>query len=275
MTDFMNAILVEDQPLVSIIIPTYNRASFVGTALEACLAQTYRNLEIIVVNDGSPDNTAEVVQSWVEKDARIRLINKNPNEGLPRGLNTGFQHANGAFWTWTSDDNTFLPHAIETMVKVAMQHQSPCLVHADYWILDDAGQSQLITVKPGETLGAKNIVGACFLYHREVGEAIGEYNPDLFLIEDMDYWMRISQRFPLVHVEEPLYQYLRHAGTLSVIRNTEIRLLALCIRKHYGYYGWPRFLKEAAKPILKMSLDQSLTWAQKRQKFAKAQKALF
>ena len=103
-----------EQPLVSIVIPTYNRAHVLAYAVRSVLDQTYTNLELIIVDDNSPDNTRAVVDSF--KDERIRYVKNEPNLKLPRTLNKGFSLAKGSFLTWTSDDNLYANNAIEKMV---------------------------------------------------------------------------------------------------------------------------------------------------------------
>ena len=101
------------EPLVSIVLPTYNRAHLLGHAIRSVLAQMYRNLELIVVDDNSKDDTPSVVRSF--DDARIRCVRNDPNLKLPAALNRGFSLARGELLTWTSDDNLYAPAAIGKM----------------------------------------------------------------------------------------------------------------------------------------------------------------
>src|SRR5438552_1877085 len=101
--------------LVSIVLPTYNRAHFLAGAIRSCLAQTYRNLEVIVVNDGSSDDSSRIVHEFAREDRRVRYVYQQ-NQKLPAALNTGHRLARGSYLTWTSDDNRFDPDAVELMV---------------------------------------------------------------------------------------------------------------------------------------------------------------
>ncbi len=94
-----------DQALVSIVLPTYKRAHVLPSAIRSVLNQTYTNLELIVVDDNSPDDTRDVVASF--GDPRIRYVRNEPNLKLPRALNRGFSLARGEYLTWTSDDNLY------------------------------------------------------------------------------------------------------------------------------------------------------------------------
>jgi len=104
------------QPLVSIVLPTYKRAHVLPSAISSVLNQTHANLELIVVDDNSPDETRDVVASF--SDPRIRYVRNDPNLKLPRTLNRGFSLSRGDYLTWTSDDNLYAPTAIERMVDV-------------------------------------------------------------------------------------------------------------------------------------------------------------
>jgi glycosyltransferase involved in cell wall biosynthesis len=92
-------------------MPTYNQAKYLPSALDGIISQTFQNYELIIVNDGSTDNTAEILA-----DYRLKLdyhLIEQENLKLPRALNTGFSHAKGKYLTWTSSDNIMLPEMIE------------------------------------------------------------------------------------------------------------------------------------------------------------------
>jgi glycosyltransferase involved in cell wall biosynthesis len=215
-----------DQPLVSIVLPTYKRAHVLRGAISSVLDQTYRNLELIVVDDNSPDATRDVVAAF--DDPRIRYVRNEPNLKLPRALNRGFSLARGEYLTWTSDDNLYGETAIEKMVA-AMQRQKCDFIYADYYHfadLDAEGKPlQIRHHKLPDTLHLEqnNHIGACFMYTRQVYEAVGEYDPELFLVEDYDYFMRIAKRFRICHLAEPLYYFRRHDDALYVSRFCEVK----------------------------------------------------
>jgi len=130
---------MERKPLVSIVLPTYNGARYLRESIDSCLRQTYDNLELIIVNDGSTDETEEIVLSY--DDPRIVYAKHHPNAGLPRSLNVGFALAKGDYLAWTSDDNYYADNAIEVMVR-KLQEWEPrvSMVYCDSYIIDEAGQ---------------------------------------------------------------------------------------------------------------------------------------
>jgi glycosyltransferase involved in cell wall biosynthesis len=111
---------MENQPLVSIIIPTYNRAHLIGETLDSVLAQTYQNWECIIVDDGSTDNTDEVVSKYVQNDSRFKYYHR-PKEYWPGGndaRNYGFEVSKGKYVNWFDSDDLMLPEKIEKQIQV-------------------------------------------------------------------------------------------------------------------------------------------------------------
>jgi glycosyltransferase involved in cell wall biosynthesis len=223
--------------LVSIVLPTYKRAHLLPHAIRSVLAQTYRNWELIVVDDNSPDSTPEVVKSF--GDARIRYVRNEPNLKLPRALNKGFALARGDYLTWTSDDNLFADNAIEKMVA-RLQGGDCDFVYADYWLFsEEDAEGRPLDIHhdklPGQLqLEKGNHIGACFLYTRKLYEGVGEYDPELFLVEDYDYFMRAAQRFRFYHLAEPLYYFRRDDDTLYLTRFAEVKASDVLVRYKNG-----------------------------------------
>lgn len=205
-------------PLVSIVLPTHNGARYIEEAIESCLGQTYRNLELIIVDDGSTDGTVGVVERYLESDRRLRLLRHETNRRLPAALNTGFAHAAGRYLTWTSDDNYFCREAIGELAAYLEAHPDVDVVYADCTLIDDEGNpfGRLAAGDPDRLLSSDyNCVHGCFLYKREVHDAVGGYAEDSFLVEDYDFWLRAANSFRLSPYHKDLYYYRMHRGSLS------------------------------------------------------------
>lgn len=221
------------QPLVSIVLPTYKRAHLLAQAMRSVLDQTYANLELIVVDDNSPDDTAAVVQSF--DDPRIRYLKNDPNLKLPRALNRGFSMARGEYLTWTSDDNLLCATAIEKMVGVLTANDCD-FVYADYWLFSEQDADgrplapQQIRQPTTLQLDKGNHIGACFMYTRKLYEAVGDYDPELFLVEDYDYFLRAARQFRFCHLAEPLYYFRRDDATLYCSRFPEVKASDVLVR---------------------------------------------
>ena len=222
-----------DNPLVSIVLPTYKRAHVLPHAIRSVLEQSYQNWELIVIDDNSPDDTAIVVQSF--NDARIHYVKNDPNLRLPRALNRGFALAKGDYLTWTSDDNLLAKNAIEKMVN-RLKAGDCDFVYADYYMFSEQNaDGHPLDVHhdklPGKLqLEKGNHIGACFMYTRKVYEETGEYDPDLFLVEDYDYFIRASKRFRFCHIPEALYYFRRDDATLYLSRFAEVKASDVLVR---------------------------------------------
>ena len=220
--------------LVSIVLPVYNGEKYLAQSIESVLDQTYKNLELIIVNDCSTDSSEEIILKYKSQDERIVYIKNEINSKLPKSLNNGFAIANGEYFTWTSDDNMYHQNAIETMVEFMEQHADVGLVYCDYNIINSGGEIQkTITVGNPEEHIYKNVVGACFIYRRLVTDKVGEYDTSFFLVEDYEYWLRINLNFRISPLNKCLYDYRWHEDSLTLTKSNEINQAVA--RLHWTY----------------------------------------
>ena len=126
------------QPTVSILIPTYNRAAFVRAAIQSALAQTYSDIEIVVLDDASPDETPQVVAEF--EDARLRLVRHPRNLGIVENWRAGLENARGEFFCFLHDDDTFEPQFVEKLLAPLQENPQLIVAFCDHWIMDEAGQ---------------------------------------------------------------------------------------------------------------------------------------
>ncbi len=223
-------------PKISIVLPTYNGSKYIRQAIESCLNQTYRHIELVVVDDCSTDNTPEIIRSFT--DHRIKYIRNEKNQRLPRSLNIGFAAATGDYLTWTSDDNQYLPAALEEMLRFLESRPDVDFVYTDMHLLDlEKGQRTLKTCTHS-SFYFENGIGACYLYTRRVYEAIGEFNPRLEWMEDYDYWLRVEKKFAMRRLAKTLYLYGDHPQSLTSLRYWPIHFLAHLLRFHHGYLSF-------------------------------------
>jgi glycosyltransferase involved in cell wall biosynthesis len=221
--------------LVSIVLPVYNGAGYVRESIESVLQQTYTHFELIVIDDGSTDDTPAIVDEYARRDPRVRVIHQ-PNQRLPRALSNGCRLAQGEFLTWTSDDNRLKPDCLEMLVDCLRRHPDWDMVYANLDIIGPDGQplinspwyggyqtppgSEHISL-PTETLVlnivAGNTVGAAFMYRSRVDVLLGDYSRFRFGTEDYDYWMRVNALFTLRHADfsEPVYDLRFHSTSLT------------------------------------------------------------
>ena len=211
------------EPKVSIVLPVYNGEKYLREAVQSCLNQSYRDFELICVDDASTDRSAEILTELAQDDPRVLCVRHDENRKLPAALNTGFEIASGRYFTWTSDDNLYAPEAIERMVQFLETNSEVDLVYTAYRRIDDDGR-EIETVMPlaPAMLFARNVIGACFLYRQEVHQEIGGYRQEMFLAEDYDFWIRAALRFRLQPLDEVLYTYRSHGGALGQVYAKEV-----------------------------------------------------
>jgi len=223
--------------LVSIVIPCYKGARFLPAAIESCLQQTYPHLEILVVDDCSPDDCAVIAEDYARKDPRITVIRRSQNGGVSAAFNSGFCVATGAYYTRLAQDDVFAPNAIEVMVHHLEQHPDLGLVYMDYQVIDESGKVIGYAAVPGpdEVLSWRNALGLCVMWRRKVWETVGEFDSAFDTAEDFDYWLRISQRFPIGRCDGHAPLFVRvHAGmgTVCFADRQETATLRV-LRRHF------------------------------------------
>lgn len=221
--------------LVSIVLPVYNGSDYVRESIDSVLGQTFHDLELIAVDDGSTDATPQILDEYARQDPRVRVIHQ-ANQRLPTALNTGFRAAKGEFLTWTSADNRLKPDYLARMVDCLRRHPEWDMAYANMDIMGDDGQPLLksgwysgyqtppgsehiaLPADPSElNIVANNYVGAAFMYSNQVNYLVGDYSPLRFGAEDYDYWMRVNALFTLQHVDFPeqVYDYRFHSTSLT------------------------------------------------------------
>lgn len=226
---------MKEMPLVSIVLPVYNGSDFLAKSIESCIAQTYKNWELIIVNDCSKDNSLEIARNFALGDMRIRVLDNEHNLKLPASLNRGFQEAQGNYYTWTSHDNIMNPQMLEKFVDYLVQNTDIGLVTANYTVIDSSDKI-LYTVEhpdPALFMPLGNGIGYAFMYKKEILTEIGEYDTNLFLIEDYDYWIRIWLKYKVGKIYESLYFTRVHEKTLTLERKDEIAQKLYEIRLRY------------------------------------------
>lgn len=228
--------------LVSVVLPVYNGEDYIAEAVESVLSQSISDFELIVVDDGSEDASAEIAESYAKSDKRIRII-RQENQKLPKALNNGFRAAQGEFYTWISADNRMLPNCLETLRQNLKENTDTDFVYGNMYLIDEKGGRISghgwfeMPPKSGRVMlpntacllntVANNTIGAAFMYRAGAAEALGGYSPRMFLLEDYDYFMRMNTMFHIKHIKqtEPIYEYRFHSGSLTS-RDEELGITA-------------------------------------------------
>ncbi len=222
-------------PKVSIVLPTYNGEDYLRESIESVIAQSFTDWELIIVNDCSTDSSPQIAEEYALKDNRIKVIHNKVNKKLPDSLNIGFAAACGDYLTWTSDDNIFHHEALIKMHDFLL-YSDYCMVCAKMRYIDNEGN--VISLVPedfcSDSFYYTNNVRACFMYKRCVLHSIGQYDSDLFCVEDYDYWMRIMNYYKRIgFIPEVLYFYRMHDNSLSSTHYAKVRKQLAKMRNRY------------------------------------------
>lgn len=212
-------------PKVSIVIPVYNGEDYMREAIDSALAQTYDNCEIIVVNDGSTDNTDMIARSYEDK---IRYFSKE-NGGVSSALNVGIENMEGEYFAWLSHDDIYYPEKIQKQLQ-ALQYvgdiTAPLYGSADILLMP---KRQVRHPYPDYIYSLEErqngvfpvlfglVNGCTVLIHKSHFERVGMFDEKLLTAQDVDMWFRIFRNQKIVYVEEPLIQYRCHSGQGSKV----------------------------------------------------------
>lgn len=244
-------------PLVSIVLPVYNGEEFLAQSIESVINQTYKDWELIIVNDCSTDSSLEIAKKYAQKDDRIKIINNEVNKKLPASLNIGFSNAKGEYYTWTSDDNKYYPNALEKMVNFLESNSDFGMVYAICKVLNcPANQNDVWGEIPAtiSNLLEFNVCGACFLYRKNVADKIGKYDTNTFLAEDHDYWLRILLDYKIANIEEVLYEYRLHPNSLTSQYKIKARKLSMDLALKYLPIFKEKYCKDKKYISLKLHI---------------------
>lgn len=237
------------KPKVSIVMPTYNRDKFIEKAVRNVLEQDYPALELVVVNDGSADGTAEILDRYAA-DARMRVLTLE-NLGLPAALNAGFAVATGELLAWSCDDDYYRPGALMALTRELALDKEAGAVFADYELVSDDWGKRCIRTGPISELNVRNTVGLCVLFRRSAWQQTGGFDAAYTLAEDYEYWVRMSRVVRMVRLARVLYEVTDHPATLTSTKVAQVQEVTL--RVQAAHFGPPRDADAYAAQLIRLA----------------------
>jgi glycosyltransferase involved in cell wall biosynthesis len=209
-------------PKVSIVIPVYNGADYLREAIDSALAQTYPDIEVIVVNDGSDDGgmTERIAHSY---GARINYCYKE-NGGVASALNAGIQMMSGNLFSWLSHDDVYNPEKVAAQVAELLKLPKPSVLYGDYEVIDDRSRIlrrvEIRHYAPDEFRQAlicdNPIHGCTALVPRICFERVGLFDERLRTTQDYELWFRMAGEYEFLHMPLVLLKSREHAGQGTV-----------------------------------------------------------
>lgn len=202
-------------PLVSIVIPVYNGSNYMREAIDSALDQTYKNIEIIVVNDGSTDDTEEITKSYGDK---IRYFFKE-NGGVSSALNLGIKEMRGEYFSWLSHDDIYYREKIKKQIDFLMRLQDKDVVlYSDYDLIDEKSRiirtekfdHRTLDAKPEYALFRSAINGCTVLMPKKAFDECGFFDEKLKCTQDYAKWFEMIKSYRFHHLPEVLVGYRLH-----------------------------------------------------------------
>ncbi len=244
-----------EKPLVSIVIATYNMADFLPLAIQSALAQTYRNIEVLIVDDGSTDRTAEAVAPFLD-DSRVRYRTQS-NGGQTIAKNRGIRDSTGEYVAFLDADDLWTPDKLEAQIPLFAASPAVGVVYSAFSYIDEKGNplphvpDKLHRGRVSGPLLILNFVGfGTSVVKRECFERLGLFNESLRMGIDYDLWLRLSTQYEFDYVDRPLLYYREWPGQMS--RNWRSRYLN-------GIEIMQNFLREFPGAVDKRTVDEA--WA--------------
>ncbi len=215
-------------PLVSAIVPVFNREATVGEAVASLAQQTLSDLEIIIVDDGSTDASAQIAERAGGKLARV--IQHSANRGIPAARNTGLEAARGRFIAWLDSDDLARPQRLERQLRFLSRHSDIAVLGSSSGRIGPDGKRKPAARLPfrgHETLAATLLFRSPFQQSSIIGAAHVlkefEYRPEFPVCEDLDMFIRLSRKHRLANMKEVLIDRRLHAGQIGTLESAMVR----------------------------------------------------
>lgn len=220
-------------PRISVVMPNLNNAPYIVKAIDSVLGQTFGDLELIIVDNGSTDESREIAESYAQTDNRVRLIDES-KRGLPQAFNRGVDEARGEFIAELDGDDVYHPEKLFKQLTVMESTPQIGVCYTDGWTMDESGAStgaicsrKTIGTSPAFERGElfslllkKNFIlgGSMMLRASALGGT--RFDENAKYAPDWDFWVRLARRTAFRCVEEPLYGYRVHGQAMSSFRHT-------------------------------------------------------
>lgn len=224
-------------PIISIVTPSYNQGQYIDETIKSVLAQDYPNIEYIVIDGGSTDNTVEILKSYGE---RVRWISEKDN-GQTDAIKKGFELSSGEIITWLNSDDVFLPTAVSKAVDFFKRNPEAALVYGKSYYIDSGGKR--VGEYPTRPFDLKLLPEFNFIcqpsafFTRDAYTSVGGLDAKLHYGMDYDLWSKLSKEYVLGYIDDYLSLYRLHAESKTVAQRHQLKqgkeTMELAL-KHFG-----------------------------------------
>ncbi len=254
---------MNEQPLVSIITPSYNQAIYLEATMQSVLGQDYPNIEYIVIDGGSDDGSLEIIKQYAD---RLAWWVSEPDQGQTDAINKGFARATGKYLAWLNSDDTYEPHAVAEMVAYLESHPEVGLVYGDTNFIDQ--HDNVIGRFPAAQTDYKRLqqgyvhVGQQAAFWRaELWQQVGPLDPSYYFAMDYDLWVRLARVSEVVYLPRLWANFRLHGDSKTIVDDE--RCWPEMLKVHYRD-GGKFFSVIVFKYYLRKLLAPLVTWRRRR-----------
>lgn len=244
--------MLNTNPLVTVICSCYNHSIYVEKSLDSVLNQTYSNIQLIIIDDCSNDNSTQVIENWISRNKADLFIKNKENLGLTKSVNQAFKNVKGAYFIDLAADDVLLPHCIETQVSVYKKYpnQQIGIVYGNAKVIDTYNNSTYSyfdkfphkkkASKPKDGFIYQEIIdhtnticSVSALNNTSIFKALGCYDENL-VFEDYDFWLRVARKYPILYIEKVLVERTKLKKSLG--DTNYLRFNKRALRFRYSIY---------------------------------------
>lgn len=224
---------MSERPLVTVVMPNYNKSRFIGQAIESVTEQTFSDFELIVVDDASTDDSQEVIKSWAAMDGRIRPARTDGHQGVASARNLGIQMAKGEAVSFIDSDDVYSRSKLERQFHTLTSEGKAVVVYCDWWRIDETGATlpQGKMKHPtgsgmifGDALSLGFGVNVMYMAPKSALMKVGLFDTALPWGEDYDLLLDLARLYPFRYLDEKLYGYRNYPGNARNVLERETRL---------------------------------------------------
>jgi glycosyltransferase involved in cell wall biosynthesis len=235
---------LSDRPKVSVIIPSFNQGQFLEASIRSVLEQDYPNLETIVVDGGSKDESVEVIKKYQD---RLTWWVSEKDKGHADALNKGFSHATGEILAWLNSDDIYFPSAVSEAVALLKEHPEVGMVYGDADLIDDAGETigqfgSKQTSYRQMLRGSVHIPQATTFFRADRWRQVGPLDLSLFFSFDYDLWVRLAKVSQLLYVPKRWAKFRIHGAGKTIVNDDRCYpdMLRVLEREGGSWFSWLR-----------------------------------
>ncbi|MFC2025778.1 glycosyltransferase family 2 protein [Chloroflexota bacterium] len=244
---------MKDSPLVSIVTPSFNQASFLEHTIKSVISQDYPNMEYIIIDGASTDGSLKILQDYSD---RLDWWVSEPDQGQTDAINKGFSRANGEIFAWLNSDDTYQPHTVSEAVDLLLENPDAGMVYGDANLINERGN--IIGKFPAHQTdyqrlrrGYVHIPQQASFFRSNLWKKVGPLDPSFYFAMDYDLWVRLAREAPLCYQQRTWANFRLHGSGKSVAEDD--RCWPEMLRVHYrdggSWFSWLVF-KAKVRPLV-------------------------